>query len=82
MERRWSQAWSVEYEKARNAAVEAGLKIKSIHDLKTTVDTQVRNKYLKSGDLTQVYLENITFTIPPETSVDLLLDGKRYGNMD
>jgi|ERR1017187_8608498 hypothetical protein len=77
--RRWAQKCEIQIEQATSTT--QGLKFKGPGDLigyESTLEAAVRKNYAMSTEEEQTFEEEIEFTVPPRTMIELRLRWKRF----
>jgi hypothetical protein len=75
--KRWTQTCQLEIDKSRVSGLGADLNVANLATLRVKLETTLREQYSASTQVEQVYEEEVTITVPPKTSVHLIMDWKR-----
>jgi hypothetical protein len=75
--KRWSQSCRLEVEKTRTTTGGAEVDVAGIATLKGSMEGSVREHFSMTEDVEQTFEEEITLTVPPRTSMRLIMDWKQ-----
>ena len=75
--KRWTQTCQLELEKSRVRGQGADVSVANLATLRRKLEETLREQYAATTQVEQVFEEEVTVTVPPKTSVHLIMDWKR-----
>lgn len=75
--KRWTQSCQLGIEKSQVRGQSANVNLPNLASLRASMEETLREQYSASTQVEQVFEEEVTVTVPPRTSVHLIMDWKR-----
>jgi hypothetical protein len=75
--KRWTQTCQLEIDQSRVSGQSADVNLANLATLRLKLETTVREQYSTATQVEQIFEEEVTVTVPPKTSVRLIMDWKR-----